>query len=365
MDTTSLNKIYYDPSHPASFSTKNALWEALGRKFSKNDIQKWLDAQETYSLHKPIRKKISRNYYDVTYIDETWQCDLNDMRSLMKFNEGYQYLLTVIDLFSKYAWALPLKSKKAEDVIQAFHVILKERQPLKVQSDKGTEFVNEKFKTYLKRKGIKFYTTNQPGVKAAVVERFNRTLKDRMYKYFSKYNTYNYVRVLPKLLQSYNNRVHSSIGMPPSKVNVSNAFQVAQKLAQTRGRLLRKRMGSTKAAFEVGDQVRISKERTPFAKGYTPNYSTEVFRIKAIVQGLKVPTYQLEDLNGEEIKGTFYREELVRVRLADNTEFQIDNILKRRGKGKKLEYFVKWKGYGDDFNSWIPASTVKRLQDVG
>jgi hypothetical protein len=322
-----------------------------------------LDSQETYSLHKPIRKKISRNYYDVSYIDETWECDLNDMRNLSKYNDGYQYLLTVIDLFSKYAWALPLKTKKAEDVIEAFNVILKKRKPLKVQSDKGTEFANEKFKAYLRKRGIKYYTTNQPGVKAAIVERFNRTLKEKMYKYFTKYNTFNYVRVLPKLLQGYNDRVHSSIGMPPSKLRIANAFQVALKLSQTRRR--ERRRWRREPAFQVGDHVRISKERTPFSKGYTPNYSTEVFRIKAIIRGLKVPTYQLEDLNGEDIKGTFYREELVRVRLTDNTEFHIDEILKRRGKGEKLEYFVKWRGYDDNFNSWVPASSVKRLLNDG
>lgn len=308
-----------------------------------------------------MRKKISRNYYDVTYIDETWQCDLNDMRSLAKYNDDYRYLLTVIDLFSKFAWAEPLKSKKAEDVIKAFNVILKNRKPLKVQSDKGTEFANEKFKSYLKKRGIKFYTTNQPSVKAAVVERFNRTLKDKMFKYFTKYNTYNYVKVLPKLLQSYNNRKHSSIGIPPSKVSVSNAFQVAQNLSRIR----RRGLVRSKVKFEVGDYVRVSKERTPFTKGYTPNYSTEIFKVKAIMKGLKVPTYQLEDLNGEEIKGTFYREELVRVRMTDASEFQIDKILKRRRKGKKLEYLIKWRGYGDEFNSWEPASAVKRLQSDG
>jgi transposase InsO family protein len=147
------------------------------------------------------------------------------------YNDGYAHLLTVIDVFSKYAWAVPLKSKSAENVIDAFRVILSERNPLKIQSDKGTEFSNEKFKRFLADRGIKYFTTNNPDVKAAVVERFNRTLKGRMYKYFTKFNTLNYVSVLPKLLRGYNNRLHSSTGVPPSEVSERNAFIIARHLS--------------------------------------------------------------------------------------------------------------------------------------
>jgi hypothetical protein len=269
------------------------------------------------------------------------------------YNDGYAHLLTVIDVFSKYAWAVPLKSKSAENVMNAFRVILSKRKPLKIQSDKGTEFSNEKFKRFLTDRGIKYFTTNNPDVKAAVVERFNRTLKGRMYKYFTKFNTLNYVSVLPKLMKGYNDRIHSSTGVAPSEVSEKNAFMIARRLMPIKLK---------KIKFSIGDFVRISKERLPFAKGYTQNFSREVFKIWNI-DNTPIPTYRLEDLNGERIKGSFYGEELVKTStVGENTEFQIENILKRRGRGEKLEYLVKWKGYGDDFNTWISASEVRRLK---
>ncbi|KAG8229765.1 hypothetical protein J437_LFUL005846 [Ladona fulva] len=132
-------------------------------------------------------------------------------------------------------------------------------------------------KAFLSSKGIKYYVTNNPDVKAAVVERFNRTLKTKI--------TFNYVAVLPKLIQAYNNSIHSSIGVPPSGVNDANAFKVKLRQVVTRPGPPR---------FSVGDHVRISKERMPFKKGYKPNFTTEIFRIESILRGNRVPTTRNE-----------------------------------------------------------------------
>ena len=343
--------VYNDPQHPAGFSTVNKLKKATGIPIKT--IREWLESQETYTRHKPSRKKFIRNRYEVNYIDECWQCDLNDLRSLKKYNNGFCYIMTVIDLFSRYAWAKALKSKRPEEIIEAFKVIFRERKPLKIQSDKGGEFVNSKFKTFLSNQGVKFYTTNNPDIKASLVERFNRTLKTKMYKYFTKYATYKYVDVLPKLMSSYNNSVHSSIDIAPSKVNSKNAFAIAS-------RRLTKNVKS-KQKFNIGDHVSISKERLPFAKGYTPNYTEEIFQVTNVDRNRPIPTYELKDLNGEDIKGSFYAEELVKVNVSPDTEYRIEKILRRRGSGPNLEYFIKWDGYPSSFNSWISAAAVRKI----
>jgi len=147
--------------------------------------------------------------YLLTYL--LYQIDLVDVSSLSPFNNDMRYLLTCIDVFSKRSWAVPIRTKSGQDVTEAFGRVLDERGCNMVQSDKGTEFLNSMFQFMLQRRGTKFYTSENEDVKASVVERFNRTLKTKMYRYFSHANSRRYLDVLDDLLHSYNNtQQHSS-----------------------------------------------------------------------------------------------------------------------------------------------------------
>ena len=143
------------------------------------------------------------------------------MSNISSYNDGIRYLLTCIDVFSKKAWAVPVRTNTGREVANAFEKILLDGTPNMVQSDKGTEFLNSTFQSMLKRHGIKFYTSENEDLKASVVERFNRTLKSKMYRYFTHKNTRRYVDTLDDMLHSYNNTRHSSIGMTPTEVDVS------------------------------------------------------------------------------------------------------------------------------------------------
>ena len=132
-----------------------------------------------------------------------------------------------------------------------------------MQSDKSTEFVNTTVQQYLKRQGVSFHMTHNPDIKGAVIERFNKSLKTRMYKYFTKNNTYRYLDVINKLLTGYNNSVHSTIDMPPSKVNPSNIYSVWKRMNSLWAKIPQ---GYVK--YKVGDFVRITKEKVKFPKGY-------------------------------------------------------------------------------------------------
>ena len=133
-------------------------------------------------------------------------------------------------MFSKRAWAVPIRTKSGRDVTEAFERVLDERQCNMVQSDKGTEFLNSTFQSMLQRRGIKFYTSENEDLKASVVERFNRTLKTKMYRYFTHANTRRYLDVLNDFLQSYNNSHHRSIGMAPVEVGPHNEEEVRDRL---------------------------------------------------------------------------------------------------------------------------------------
>ena len=169
---------------------------------SVREAKTFLAGRDAYTLHKPRRIRFPRRKTYSKGITDLFQIDLVDLSNLASFNDGMRYLLTCIDVFSKRAWAVPVRRKSARDVAEAFEKILAEGyRPNMVQSDKGTEFLNSIFQSMLRRHDIHFYTSENEDLKAAVVERFNRTLK-RMFRYFTHANTRRYVDALDDMLHS-------------------------------------------------------------------------------------------------------------------------------------------------------------------
>ena len=352
-----LASIYLDPSQPASFGGLDAVYRAVKEKgknkISRKQVQDWLSQQDVYTLHKPARRHYKRSRVIVPGIDAQFQADLVDVQNLSRYNKGYKYLLTCIDIFSKYAWVVPLKTKQGQELVKAFQMILSSgRKPNKLQTDQGTEFLNRVFQKFLRDNKINFFTVNS-GLKASVVERFNRTFKNKMYKYFTAKNTLTYINVLPQLVSSYNNTYHRSIKMKPSQVTKANEAQVWDSLY---GNDVEKRV---RFKFQVGDRVRISKVKRMFEKSYLPNFTEEIFTVyKRMAR--QVPVYKLKDDAGEILDGTFYEPELQKI-IKNDDVYRVEKILRKRKRKGIVEYFVKWKGYPDKFNSWIAESNISKL----
>lgn len=359
-----LRRLFYSPKHPAGFGRLETLYQHVnsgedGRggsasdsnRITRSQIQRWLRAQPAYTLHKPVRYKYSRVKTLVSGIDSQWQADIVDVSNLAKHNDRYRYLLVVIDIFSKYLWVRELKRKSADDVTAAMRDILEtgDRQPDKLQTDAGKEFLNRKFQALLKEYDIGFFTTDSD-TKSAVVERVNRTLKERMWRYFTAENTYHYRDVLQQLVQGYNHRRHRSIGMPPKDVTSDTEGEVKMRLYGENTSSVESKK-PIDFRFGRGDSVRISRARMQFRKGYMPGWSEEIFTIKS--RALRdVPVYKIEDYAGEELTGIFYESEL---QLVDSPDvFKVERILqRRRKKDGSTEYYVKWLGYPEKFNSWV------------
>jgi hypothetical protein len=300
-------------------------------------------------LHKMVRKKFQKRKVVANSIDEIWAADLVEMQTFAKTNRGYKYLLMVIDIFSKYGWIVPLKSKTAAAVTDAFQDIFKEgRIPAKMWTDKGKEFYNKLLTNLLQKNNVHLYSTENEE-KSTVVERWNRTIKRIMWKFFTANNTNKYINVLPSLVEKYNHTYHRSIKCTPTEASKpENSASVFEALYGDTP-LLKKI-----PKYKVGDEVRIAKKKKTFEKGYTPNWTEEVFTISE-VKSTKPPTYKIKDSKGEEIQGTFYEPELQKT---TQTIFRIERVLKRRTKNGRKEIYVKWKGYNKDFNSWISIDNL-------
>ena len=344
-----LASVYYDAKRSGGFGGVDRLYKDVKKEgkfnISRTKIKEWLMKQDTYTLHKPIRRHFRRNRVIVGGIDYQWQMDLADMQSMQKFNDGYRYLLVCIDVFSKYAWVVPLKNKTGLSLVEAF-------KPEKIITDQGTEFFNKHFKALLKDEDIELYNTYNE-TKASVVERLIRTLKTRMWRYFTAKKTMRYIDMLPDLVYSYNHSVHRSIKTTPADVTADNEKQVWRTLYDHNDDVKH-----VKYKFKIGDQVRISKMKRKFEKGYLPNFSKEIFTISKQVPR-DPPVYKLRDYDGEELKGTFYDKELQKVIKSDDV-YEVE-ILKKRGRGRNVQYFVKWLGYPNKFNSWVPASEINLI----
>ena len=294
-------------------------------------------------LHKPVRRKFKRRRVLVNSINKIWAADLADMQAFSKFIRGIKYLLAVIDVFSKYGYLIPLKDKMGKSVASALKTIFKERKPEKMWVDKGKEFYNKEVKEL-----IELYSTENEE-KSSVVERWIRTMKEKMWKYFTDNNTNVYVDILLDLVEDYNNTRHSSIKMTPVEASKKkNELTVWRNLYPNRPNII-----DIKPKFSIGDKVRISKKKKTFEKGYTTRWTEEIFTIVDVKHTLPI-TYKIADLNGEEIQGTFYEPELQKT---SQQLFRIEKVIKR-GKNKSL---VKWKGYSDDFNSWIDNKDIVNL----
>ena len=350
-----LKEIYFNAQHPASFGGIKRLTSAVPH-IAQEKVRKWLGQQWTYTLHKPIKRKFQWRKYVTRGVNEQWQADLVEMQAYAKVNNGYRYILCVIDIFSRFAYALPLKSKSGPDVSEALDSILNSSssKPKYLQTDQGKEFYNISVQNVLQSHNVELFSVYSEK-KAAIVERFQRTLQDRLYRAFTFQGNYKWLDILPQIIDSYNHSYHRSIKNFPVNVNDMNETSVWA----TQYKQLKKPTKDPK--FKIGDVVRIPKHRGVFAKGYIEKWTDEEFTITAINSKYVPHLYTLSDLNNQIIKGSFYEQEL---QLVDNPQklYRIEKVLKTRRLNGKKEALVKWWGYKDP--TWIDYEHLTPITNI-
>lgn len=306
-----VKRVYFDISHPYSYSSPTQLYTYLKKQFPKiqlKDVKKILLFEPSYTRHKQVKAKFARRKTIVRRLNQQWQGDLSVLISIKKHNKGYKYIFFVIDVLSRKLYTRPLKTKKPLEVSKAFVSIMKKNKvkPTAFVADRGVEFVGKTFKKMLQEHNIAFFPVYS-SKKAAIVERLQRTFKTKMFKVFTGKNTLNWIDILQDLTNAYNNKIHSSIGMAPNNVKKSDENKIIDKLytANYKKHLRVKH-------FIEGDLVRKIDKANIFSKGYSPNFSEEIYKIAQINKTLPI-TYRIMSENNKVLKGSFYKNQLNKI----------------------------------------------------
>jgi hypothetical protein len=349
-----LKQYYNNIDFKGSYGGKDRFYKSLKDiipDISRKDVEKYLQTDDSYTLHKPVQKprKFRRIYS--RGIRYAFSIDLVDMSHLARKNRGYKWLISCIDMFSRKLYCFKSKNKKGKTITNVLRDFLTREKPRKIETDEGGEFECAPFKALCKRLKIKMYHVYSDR-KCSLIERAQKTLKGIMYRRFTATGSHVWWNVIDKLVENYNNSFHRSIQMAPNEVNSSNEARVRATLYPSLPR-------AKKAKYEVGQTVRITRKRTAFQRGFHHQWSYEIFKIAA-VKDTKPKTYELVDFNSEVIKGSFYEQEIQPVDKSSNI-YSVERIVRKRRYQGGVQYLVKYLGYPSTFNSWVNQEDLFHL----
>ena len=351
-----LKQVYYDVSNPSGFSSIRKLYDTVKSEYSDltlSYVRDWLSGQKPYSLLKPVKNRFKRNRVLVASVNEEFQADLLDVRNLSSSNKNIRFLLTVIDVLSKYAYAIPLKRKTANEVRNGFEKIFNERVPAIIQTDDGNEFkgsVQILFDEY----NILHVVANDTRIKCSIAERFNKTLRLKIAKYLLSTSKRSYINVLDKIVETYNKTVHSQIRMRPIDVTIENQQKAFDNLygGNTYREMLLEAYRK-KSNLQVNDFVRLKTDKKTFGRGYQNNWSTQLYRISFIFKTGQKLMYAISDAIGNVMTRKYYTEDLQKI--IPKTH-QITPTKRKRTRNGLIEIEVMYEGLPTPH--WLPETSV-------
>ena len=373
-----LEDIWSDPKHPAAFSGPEKLYKFVKKdgqfKIGLSAINRFLSSLEAYSLQKRVQRKFKRSPVLVEGIDAQWDGDLMDVRNISKYNQNYQYILVLQDVFSRFISTAPLKNKTASEIISGLKSILKQgRQPELLRTDRGKEFKNRFLTVFLKERGIhQIFSENE--TKSNFAERSIQNLQNRLTRMFMYNQSYEYFKQLSDITKAINNTPSRPLGnMAPSEVNKSNEDEVRlreylvrtktkiNKGSESVKKLRQKKVKKSKRSpyqFKLNDKVRITQEKTKFMREYSQKWTGEIFIVTRRFMRHGVPVYKLKDFANTALTGSYYSQELQGVDTHDI--WKVSKILKKRkNPSGETELLVSWHQWPSKFDSWIKESDLQ------
>lgn len=345
---------YVNPRSVISFSGVSNI--ARSTKTPRKKILEKLADQNTYVVHREAKRPRYYNPFVLYKKRILLQTDLIDMTNLVEWNKGYKWILIVVDAFSRKCWVRVLKNKTADLVLEKFKEIYKETGPFqRLMSDAGSEFIAKQFKAFLRSKKIKFIRGNPH---APHVERLNRTIQSKLFKFMTENETKVWTKAIHDVVHAYNSRHHSTIKMSPNRADLDkHRNQVVANLSLYYSKSFMKRK---EPKFKKGDIVSIQKIKNIFAKGYEKVFTEELFKVRKVHTKLPIPQYTIGEYYGNKLlAGRFYENELQK---ATYEVFKIEQVLDKRINEEtgEEELLVKWMGWPDSHNEWIPKERVTR-----
>lgn len=295
-----MENLFYNLDEPTAFSSHGPLQKAS--KKSNRQTDEFLQNQSVYSKHKQVRYKFPRRKTTGEFVFSHVQADLVEMQSFSRFNKGFHYCLNMIDCYSRYAFTIPIKRKTGENVAHALESTFESLKmfPAFLVTDRGKEFLNSNVRTYLKSRHINLINPESE-IKCAMVERFNRTWKTRLYKFLTHSKSKKWIDAGEKITTAINNSKHRMTGHTPADVFKGRAIP--------KDAIRNKKVINPK--YKEGDFVRMSRPDAVFRRGFTSGWTEEAFQIVKAQAG-DPPVYRLVDMSGEEISGVVYESEIVK-----------------------------------------------------
>ena len=335
-----LKKLYFGIENaPVAFASTRKVYEFLNKelnlKIRYSDIK---DFERKYVFPNQIirnrRLKEVRPSYFASGLDHTWQLDLIDLHAHPNSKLG-RFVLSKVDIFSRQADAEVITGKSAVNVLNGLKKIIERRgkKPHNIQTDQGTEFFNNTFRSYCERNSIKHYRITTD-LKASLIERFNCTFQYFFYKYKLFYPKKTNKVLTQLVIKNYNRRIHSALGFAPVEITEDNYGAILSKLIDHRIDTARHSHFFKKPfTIKVGDKVRLSGKRTVFSKDYKGTFTSEVFEVYKRFRRyprFDINLYKVKDLSGELVEGTFTQSEIQKVILPPFP--RIGKEIERKGK---------------------------------
>lgn len=341
---------------PVCYSSANALYDEAKRQdpsITKAQVLDYLDNKSTYTLHKQRRVHYKRLRTIPAGFFTDFQVDLADFQKTAKFNNGFRYILVGVEVLSRRAYAIPVKSKTYQHIRPAFDEMWAQAptEPWRVFSDKGMEFDSKDMKKYFQSMGILKLSAENKEIKASIAERMIQTIKKRLYKYFSEFQTLKWIDALPKITAAINNSICRTTGLKPNDINSENWSPLWSRLYGRSYTQIRKNPRS----ITKGDSVRIARERTVFNKGYLPTFSNLVYDVKEETK-TNPKTFKLTDDKGRAMGGRYYKEELAKA--AHEKNLKVKKVIRTRKVNGETEFLVAWEGEPAEANSWISETDL-------
>ena len=298
-----------------------------------------------------------------------WEADLMFFThpAFVKENDGYLYILAIIDTFTRRVRLTKLKSKNTTEVTNSVNNLFKEMKPKYLRVDAGGEFLSNVFTKMCHENQVTLYVAMEP-IKCAFIERFNRTFKRLLVQIMEQNNSLRWIDFLRQALQIYHGRYHRSLQMSPDEADEeTNHDRILRHNLKRYAKFdkIRYLKNRKPAKFKKGQFVKLFSKKGAFTKGYDRNVTKEYFEIYHIDRKLSKDRYYLKDLAGDKVMGSFYEEYLVLFKPpADGAEYKLDpnhNEFKRKNIRGVPHIFVKWLGWPTKFNQWVPVNDVRHL----